>query len=464
MTMYILLLLGVVIIGIPLCDKKCGKWGRAAYCAAAAIAFIIIAANRFHVGYDYNSYAGIYFNMKYQDIENVIAGRTEKGFIMPLYILNLAFEDYRTVFVYTSIIIYSSVFYFIYKHSSCPWISAAAYMCFGLFFNSLCFLRQVMAALLVTYAVQFVCEKRPFRFLVLVVAASAFHWSAVFMVVMYLLLRIKPNYIYLGVITAGMVLFLLFSRSVMLWAVDKFYMYRGYNPETSSEASVGLPMRYTVMFGILFVVCFIFRKRLIEKNHNNAIYINCLMYTVVFEAMGMRHGILSRFAVLVYMPAILYLLPDLAIVVKAYLAAKISDVKRRQLAGIGAAAASAVFSAACFLVLMINNYNGVMPYISYSNRPYDIMVERLSDEGEDELTEEEYDDDYDNFVEEDGDEESYINGGDIAADDYDVTDDIDSDFTDDADEDIEFDDDDGYTLDSDLLEQEILGQLGRLTV
>lgn len=447
MIMYILLLLGVVIIGIPLCDKKYGKWGKAAYCAAAAVVFIVIAATRFQVGYDYKSYAGIYFNMKYQDIEDVIVSRYEKGFLMPLYILDLVFEDYRTVFIYTSIIIYSSVFYFIYKHSSCPWISAAAYMCFGLFFNSLCFLRQVMAALLVTYAVQFVCEKRPLRFLVLVIAASAFHWSAIFMVVLYLLLRIKPDYIYLGVITVGMIFFLIFSRSVMFWAIDKFYMYSSYNPETNSEASAGLPARYTVMFGILFIVCFVFRKQLIEKNHCNAVYINCLMYTVVFEAMGMRHGILSRLAVLVYMPAILYLLPDLAAVVKDFIAEKISDVKRRQLAGIGAAAASAVFSAACFIILMINNYNGVMPYTSYKNRPYDIFVERLSEEGDDELTE---DDDYDNFVEEDGDEESYLNGND-------GEDAVDED-------DIGFDDDDGFTFDSDLFEQEILDQLGRLTV
>ncbi|MDE5859698.1 MAG: EpsG family protein [Oscillospiraceae bacterium] len=370
--------------------------------------FIVIASSRFQVGYDFNSYGGAYFNMKYMSLEEICESKMEKGFLMPLYILNLAFENYRTVFIYTSIIIYASVFYLIYKHSSYPWISTAAYMCFGLFFNSLCFLRQVMAALLVTYAVQFVCEKRPMRFLLLIIAASTFHWSAIFMVVMYLLLRIKPSYIYLGVMTAGMIIFLIFSRSVMLWAVGKFYMYSAYNPETSSEASVGLPMRYTVMFGVLFVVCFVFRKQLIEKRHSNAVYINCLMYTVVFEAMGMRHGILSRFAVLVYLPAILYLLPDTAVVVKEFISEKISDVKRRQLAYIGAVAASSVFSAVCFFILMINNYNGTVPYISYNNRPYDIFVESLLEEGTDDFDEDDFeDDDYDSFTEDDEDTENY---------------------------------------------------------
>lgn len=437
MTLYILLLLGVVIIGIPLCDKKCGKWGRAAYCAAAALAFIFIAANRFQVGYDFNLYGGTYFNMKYMDIAEVSANRMEKGFLMPLYILNLAFEDYRTVFIYTSIVIYASVFYLIYKNSSCPWISAAAYMCFGLFFNSLCFLRQTMAALVVAYAVQFVCEKRPLRFIVLIAAASAFHWSALIMLAMYLLLRIKPDYIYLGIIAAGTVIFCIFSRSIMFWMIDKFYMYRSYNPDVNVEASNGLPIRYTVMFGILFAVCFALRKRLVEKNRANAVYINCLMYTVVFEAMGTRHGILSRFAVIVYIPAVLYLIPDAAAAVKELIAERLSDTRRRQLAGWGAAAASAVFSAACFFILMINNYNGTVPYVSYNNRPYDIFVERISEEGSDDLTEEE-DDDYDSFIEEDEEPD-------------DVYDDEEDDYGDDE-------------FDSDALEREILNQLGRLMV
>lgn len=451
MTLYILLLLGVVIIGIPLCDKKYGKWGRAIYCGLAAVVFIFIGAMRFKVGHDYVSYGGIYFNMKYMDIDDVAALRLEKGFIMPLYILNLALEDYRTVFIYTSIIIYASVFYLIYKNSSCPWISAAAYLCFGLFFNSLCFLRQTMAALLVAYAIRYVCEKRPLRFAVLIIAAATFHWSALIMLALYLLLRIKPDYIYLGIAAAGMVLFYIFSRPLMLWAIDKFYMYRTYDPTSSGEASIGLPIRYTIMFGVLFAVCFALRKRLIEKNHANAVYINCLMYTVIFEAMGARHGILSRFAVIVYIPAILYLLPDAVKVGRDFIAEKISDGKKRQLARYGAAAAAAVYSAGCFFVLMINNYNGTVPYTFYSNRPYDIFVEQLLEEGTDDYDDPEEDDDYDSFVEED--EEFDEDHSDIAGGQDGV-------ITDNGEDSDDYDDYDDYDdFDSDALEKEILDQL-----
>ncbi|MGN0674749.1 MAG: EpsG family protein [Oscillospiraceae bacterium] len=403
MTVYIFLLLGTVLLGIPLCSPKCGKAGRMIYCIGLAVVFIFIAAMRFQVGYDFNLYGGTYFNMKYMDVEEISMNRMEKGFLMPLYVLNLAFEDYRTVFIYTSVIIYSAVFYLIGKNSSNPWISAAAYLCFGLFFNSLCFLRQTMAALIAAYAVKYIDEKRPLRFFVLIIAASAFHWSALIMLAMFFLLKIKPGRIYLGIVTAGTVICCIFSKQLMFWVIDKFYMYKGYNPETNAEAIYGLPIRYTIMFGVLFAVCFVFRKRLIEKNSRNAVYLNCLMYTVVFEALGTRHGVLSRFALLVYIPPILYLVPDLADVIKEYISEKFTVGMRRQAVNICSAAAGFVFSVGCYFMLMLSNYNGTVPYVSQIDRPNDIFVEQISDEDD----EADWFDDEEDWDDEDWDEEDW---------------------------------------------------------
>lgn len=386
MSVYIFMLLGVVLLGIPLCSEKCGKTGRIIYCTGAALVFIVVSALRFQVGYDFNLYGGTYFNMKYMDIEDVSVMRMEKGFLLPLYVLNLAYEEYHVVFIYTSIIIYASLFFLIYKNSSNPWISTAAYLCFGLFFNSLCFLRQVIAALIVAYAVRYINEKRPLRFLLLIIAASSFHWSALLMLVMYFLLIIKPGHIYLGIVTVGTVVFCIFSRSLMFWAIDKFYMYSDYNPETNAEATIGLPIRYTVLFGILFMVCYIFRKRLIEKNSANAIYLNCLMYTVVFEAMGARHGILSRFAILVYIPPIIYLLPDTVSVVKDYVSERLTDSSAlcKQAARAGTVAVAAAFAVGCYIMLMVGNYNGVVPYVSQVDKTSDIFVEKVYEDNSDE--------------------------------------------------------------------------------
>jgi len=385
MLIYFFLLAGVVAVGIPLCSKKCGKTGRIIFCTAATLVFIVISALRFQVGYDYNLYGGTYFNMQYLTFEDIGADKMEKGFLLPLYVLNLAFEEYYVVFIYTSIIIYSAVFYLIGKNSPNPWISTTAFLCLGAFFNSMCFLRQFIAALIVTYAIQFLNKKQLWRFFILVIAAAAFHWSALLMLGMWILLVIKPGKIYLGIVSVGTVAFCFVSRSLMYWAIDNFYMYKDYNPETNPEASMGLPIQYTIMFGVLFVISFIFRKRLVEKNQKNSLYINCLMYTVVFEAMGTRHGVLSRFAILVYLPAILYLVPDLVTVIREYISETFElKQKRVRVLTVLSACMGSLLAVGSYVMLMLSNYNGVVPYVSQMNRSTDIFVEEIAGEDEDE--------------------------------------------------------------------------------
>ena len=384
MLIYYIMLAGVVVLGIPLCSSKCEKWGRIVYCVIGAVAFFAVASMRFEVGYDYNLYAGTYFNMKYVELEDIMTNRMEKGFLIPYYVFDLVFENYQTAFVITSAVIYPVIFALIYKYSSKPWISAAAMLCFGVFFNSLCFLRQFIAAIIVAYAIKYVSGKNPFRFFVLVLAASAFHWSSLIMLVLYFFLKIKPSWIYTGIVAAGTVLFCIFSKTMMYWFIDKFYMYRFYDPTTNVEASVGLPPTYTIMFGVMFAVCFAFRKQLAEKNPNNLIYINCLMYSVVFEAMGLRHAVLSRFTILVYLPAVLYLLPDTVQVVGEFITEKIRNEKAVIGAKVGSAFAGSVFAVVFFTLLMLNNYNGVVPYTTVFNRPYEIFTETvITDDSED---------------------------------------------------------------------------------
>lgn len=368
MAAYYILLATVVLLGIPLCGKRCGKWGKIVYCIICAIGFIIVSAIRFEVGYDYNLYGKTYYDMRFNDIESLGSHRMEKGFMLPLYILSLGFEEYYVVFIYTSVIIYAAVFGLICSRSEIPWISAAAFLCFGLYFNSLCFLRQFMAALIVTYAIKFAHRKTVLRYLTLILAATAFHWSALIMTVMYIFIKIKPSWIYLGIITSGTVIFCIFSRRAMLFFIDKFYMYKGYDPDKNIEASTGLSPRYTIIFGIIFIIAFLFREKLIQKNPDNRIYINCLMFTVVFEALGIRHAILSRFALLTYLPPFLFMLPDMTVIIGHRL-----KEKRGTVLAVLSAIAASVFSVGCYTALMLNNYNGVVPYITQFNRPYDIF-------------------------------------------------------------------------------------------
>ncbi len=379
MPVYLVMLAAVAAVGIPLCSKKCGKAGRIIFCIAAAVMFTIVAAARFKVGYDYNLYGGLYFNMKYLELSDIPLLKQEKGFLLPFYILNLANEEYYYAFIYTSLAFYPAIFTFIYKYSKHPWLSAAAFLCFGVFFNSLCFLRQFLAAVIMLYAMKFIGGKNPLRFMALTVIASAFHWSALLWLLLYFLVKIKPSPLYLGLVSVGTAVFCFFSRTLMLWLIGHFEMYGSYDPDTNVEASNGLSPMYSVMFGVLFIISFLFRKRLTEKNPANAVYINCLMYTTVFEIMGTRHAILSRFALLTYLPPLLYMLPDLFDSAKEFIEEKTRDKTYAKPLRTVTAVFAAMFSVACYILLINSNYNGVNPYVSQFHKTEEIFVEYTDD-------------------------------------------------------------------------------------
>ncbi len=375
MPVYLVMLAVVVAAGIPLCSKKCGKAGRIIFCIAAALMFTFVSAVRFKVGYDYNLYGGLYFNMKYLELVDIPMIKQEKGFLLPFYILSLAGEEYYYAFIYTSIAFYPAIFRFIYKYSKHPWISTAAFLCFGIFFNSLCFLRQFLAAIIMLYAIKFTEGKNPLRFMALCVIASAFHWSALIWILLYFLVKIRPSYLYTGLAAAATAIFCVFSKKAMFWLIDNFKMYGGYNPETNVEAANGLSPMYSVMFGVLFLLSFLFRKRLIAKNPLNAVYINCLMFTTIFEIMGTRHAILSRFALLTYLPPVLYMLPDLFDSVCEFIDEKTEGKSIRKPVRTVSAVFASMFSLACYILLINGNYNGVNPYISQFHKTEDIFVE-----------------------------------------------------------------------------------------
>lgn len=405
MTVYVLLLAASAIFGAVLCSKRFEKWGKPVYLVLFALIFIFLSATRFEVGYDYNMYGTNYYNMLYEDLNDISALRMEKGFMYLNYFMNLAVEEYYGVHILTSVINYAAVFFLIYKYSSVPWISVCAFLCFGIFFNSLCFLRQFIAALIIAYAVRYIEEKNYFKLLLFTVIASAFHWSALIIAGLYFLLRIKPSWIYLGITTALTIIFCIFSKSAMQFLIENFYMYKSYDPTHNSEANVGLPIRYTIMFGIVLIIAYLMKVRLMKHNPMNGIYINFLMFTTVFEAMGTRHAILSRFSILTCIPGIVFLVPEICVCLKEYVSEKKNKVYGYLSDGVFGA-----FSVVCYVILMVNNYNGVVPYMSQFNRPYEIFQgtkttteDTDDDTSYDELYEDE--DFYEDFVEDDTEDE-----------------------------------------------------------
>ena len=382
MAVYYVLLIGLTALGIPLCKKwnlsggfserriansteKQSKTLVKIYIFIVFSALFLVAALRETSGYDYNLYANWYVQIYYRDYDYLMGWSREKGFLIPVKILTLLTTHWHPMFVVIALIIAAGIAVYIYKFSSCAYISVAAFICIGLYYNSLNFMRQFIAAIIISFALNYIDTKQPMRFLVLVLFASCFHFSALIMIPFYFLLRIRPNWIVFGVFAAASAVSYIYSIPILLFFTK--YIYSAYDPLNNYHRINGLSARYAIIFGTLFILIFLFRKALMRKRSLNKILINMYFYAIYFSVIGIKHSVVSRFALLFIIAPVIVLTPDLIQVIIEKIKKKcgketLGDESRGRIFSALVITAFCIYGLTVNTILLINNYNGVVPY------------------------------------------------------------------------------------------------------
>lgn len=358
MIVYWLLLISSLAIGIPLSKFK---YGREIYCGIMGIALFLTAALRAHVGHDYNLYGGWYVNSLSQSMEDIMHLKQEKGFMVSMKLVSGVNTDYHILFVILALIITSAVMLYIYFYSEKPHLSIFFFLSFGLFFNSMNFMRQMIASVVIIFALQYIKKNQFMRYLALILFASTFHISALIMLPFYFILRIKMDWLTLGIYSAITILIFMFSWQIMDFVTD--YVYKGYNPSNNEEMINGTRPEYAIFFAVFFLMAFLVRKDLIKENPFNNVLLNCMFFTVFFEIIGVRHAIISRFAVLFFIPAFVLLIPRaVSILIKK--CGKAFNGEKTRCNILKAVAVILIFGSSTFMYgyMIENNYNGVTPY------------------------------------------------------------------------------------------------------
>lgn len=355
---YFLLPLILLVSGLLLCREKTGKVGRGIYSAFFGIVIFALAALRSFVGTDYQSYAQLYNYFNFAEMEEVSELAHEKGFVVPLKILCDIFEDYHAIFVVTAFFIAAAAAIYIYKFSSDPCISALSFVCFGMFFYSMNFIRQMIAGVIVMFAMEFIREKSFLRYLVAVMFAACFHWSALVMIPFYFILQIRLEPLVLGAYAAVSAMLLIFADDIIDLGLKT--LYTKYLTDYTPDLGSGVSIAYLLCYGVLFISAFVLRKSLYSKNEMNSVYLSCLFFVVMFEMLGARYAMLSRFGLLFVMSAFMGLAPDL--VSSASEAAKEKFPARPRLASALVYTAFALVAAGFYLWLIFSGSNGAVPY------------------------------------------------------------------------------------------------------
>ncbi|MBQ5316884.1 MAG: EpsG family protein [Oscillospiraceae bacterium] len=312
---YILLPPILLLSGMILCRERFGKVGRGIYCALFGILMFVVEGMRYNVGTDYKAYRRIFESLITKELGEFGTDRLEKGYTVTLKILSDGYDDFRIMFALIALVYAVAISIWIYRNSVRPEVSGTAFVMYGMMFYSMNFLRQYTSAVIVLYSFEYIKKKDFLRYLAMVLFAACFHWSALIMIPMYFILqiRIQPIVLTLYFVITGLVM--VYSWDLIHFCIDFFektgVMFGTLKGElTGREISYGIYMFYFFGYALVFALMFIFRKRIYESKHENAIYLACMFFLVALEFIGIKHAIVSRFGLFFVMPAILGILPE----------------------------------------------------------------------------------------------------------------------------------------------------------
>ncbi|MBQ7989679.1 MAG: EpsG family protein [Oscillospiraceae bacterium] len=353
----------VMLLGI-ISNKKTGKIGRAIYCALFTLIMTAVSALRYDVGTDYIAYKRIFESLIEQELGDFSKSRLEKGYLVSLNIFANDVGDFRIYFALTALFFAAAVGYWIYRYSAMPVVSCTAFVMYGMLFYSMNFLRQYTAAIVVLYAYEYIKKNDLLRYTAMILFAACFHWSALIMIPMFFILKIRLQPIVLGLYAIVSSLLFVYSTGIISQVIDLFdrtgIMTRNLRTlMTGQEISYGIFPFYFIGYFILFMLMFIFRKRIFESDKAAIIYLSSMFFLVLFEFWGLKHAIVSRFGMFFVMPAVLGTLPE---TVRAAFGFTDDHFKQKKIMHVFVIAVLLAAASYFYGAFMIYGGNGCFPY------------------------------------------------------------------------------------------------------
>lgn len=361
MAVYHALLLGIIIAGVLQRRFWPGELAKGTYCMLCGVALALVSGLRFMVSTDYYNYWEGFLQSYFLTWEDFSRVRFEKGYLSVSRLLSGFTLGHNILFATFAVLFATIISYYIYRRSANAWVSFSAFVGFGFLYNSMCFLRQYTALMIMLFAFRYIEQRRFFRFAILVLLASTFHISAIVMLPFYFILHVPMNKFTLPALLALCAATFLKSEAVLEMVTSVAYQKYG---ATSREIINGTSPGPCIAFLIFLAVCLICHKALVQRQPYNAFLINLLYWGTFLELVGIKHAIVSRVALFFMTPAVVLLAAELTELLRQGLE-RLAKTAKKSLAAI--VLAYALLLLPMFILhqhLLDINYNGVVPYQS----------------------------------------------------------------------------------------------------
>ncbi len=193
MAVYIAMYFFILLGGKLYKDSK-ARYAKACYCFFVFLVVTLVLALRNYVmgidliGLYRNGYLYQFLaiqNFGFKEIFTTKILNFEQGYIVFNKLLSLFSKDVQTLIIGCAIFTIAPISYFIYKESEKPMESFLIYLGLPCFVFAFSGLRQSLAIGICTLSLIFVRNKKPFKFILVVLIALLFHKSAILFLVVY---------------------------------------------------------------------------------------------------------------------------------------------------------------------------------------------------------------------------------------------------------------------------------------
>lgn len=194
MLVYFILLAVILILGLIICRGDASKTRKIIYLSVVFTMFFVLSAARYAIGNDYFNYIRIFRECSASEgMSGIISLGYEPGFYLVNKLIGLFTQNIVVVFAVYSVIILVPAAIAIYKYSKNIWLSCFAYVCFTFFYASMGFVRQSIAAAIILVSYGFIRDRKHIAVIIVTIVATLFHYTALVLLVFYLLGLIRPT-------------------------------------------------------------------------------------------------------------------------------------------------------------------------------------------------------------------------------------------------------------------------------
>lgn len=255
--------------------------------------FLLIILRRSDVGTDYQVYARVY-----ERIINGIATATDLQWLGTTFVAFcqlVGFIANEKFIILISIIGFLTMF-FIYKgtlqNSRIPWLSIFLFITTCLYYQTFNQFRQMLAIAIVLYSIKYMKEQKFIKFALTIALATVFHETALIMIPVYFLAKLKINWKTLLFYTSAIIVAFLGQNIIM-----NILSHTSYNGYINSYRDVEFGMATilnTILRSAMLITTIIFAKKTIAQDANNKYLYHMVIICTALQFMTLSSGLFSR--------------------------------------------------------------------------------------------------------------------------------------------------------------------------